>query len=148
MTNWVPKRNKVEEKKRTLCLGVEPSFRATIEMTGACTNRYTSRELKIDFTLRLSREPALVIHAENTTSRISTCHLLFLFLVLSLFVGCTALGGPGVAGGVFSKETGASFLARVDALGLACVCIKPKRRDPTAPESRTKSQRGILIVRV
>jgi hypothetical protein len=56
------------------------------------------------------------------------------------------LDGPGVAGGVFSEETGAS-LARVG-FGLACVCIKPKRRDPTAPESRTKSQRGILIVTV
>lgn len=31
--------------KKTLCRGVEPRFRAATSMTGACTNRYTNRDL-------------------------------------------------------------------------------------------------------
>ena len=36
-----------DERQIPLCLGVEPSFRASyyvVFMTGACTNRYTNRE--------------------------------------------------------------------------------------------------------
>ena len=34
--------------KNSLCLGVEPSFRAdNLRLTGACTNRYTNRDVAI-----------------------------------------------------------------------------------------------------
>jgi hypothetical protein len=33
--------------KYALCLGIEPSFRAAIRMTGACTNRYTNRDIAL-----------------------------------------------------------------------------------------------------
>jgi len=36
---------KGQVKDEALCRGVEPRFRATIIVTGACTNRYTNREL-------------------------------------------------------------------------------------------------------
>ena len=39
--NW----NAKHYKSNTLCLGVEPSFRAIKQMTGACTNRYTNRDM-------------------------------------------------------------------------------------------------------
>jgi len=42
--NWA-KSEKEQVTDEALCRGIKPRFRATTEMTGACTNRYTNRDM-------------------------------------------------------------------------------------------------------
>jgi len=43
----IDENQKGQVKDKTLCRGIEPRFRAAVILTGACTDRYTNRDLAI-----------------------------------------------------------------------------------------------------
>ena len=81
-----------QNKILTLCRGVEPRFRAHIEVTGACTNRYTNRDCFVYALLILGAQDFWQSSAPRTTARFRAVastgialHLHLLYLMHCLY---------------------------------------------------------------